>query len=169
MKVQCEWLNKKISIDNDSLQKFEFRIGRLKKDGFKASLMTRKLTSDTVRTHLQRCRTLGEGFRGGGLLLAPSALLRLTRTGYVLTAITRTARGAMYVLETDPMAFGEDGLRGLTSMYGYSIHMLPPTDTHRCQLATGNTRGLRNAPMSSASEKLSMPPSLHWYSLPLAG
>ena len=31
----------------------------LKKDGFKASLMTR--TSDTVRTHLQRCRTLGEG------------------------------------------------------------------------------------------------------------
>ena len=30
-----------------------------KKDGFKASLMTR--TSDTVRTHLQRCRTLGEG------------------------------------------------------------------------------------------------------------
>ena len=30
-----------------------------KKDGFKASLMT--CTSDTVRTHLQRCRTLGEG------------------------------------------------------------------------------------------------------------
>ena len=30
-----------------------------KKDGFKASLMTR--ASDTVRTHLQRCRTLGEG------------------------------------------------------------------------------------------------------------
>ena len=59
MKVQCEWLNKKISIDNDSLQKFEFRIGRLKKDGFKVSLMTR--TSDTVRTHLQRYRTLGEG------------------------------------------------------------------------------------------------------------
>ena len=29
------------------------------KDGFKASLMTS--TSDTVRTHLQRCRTLGEG------------------------------------------------------------------------------------------------------------
>ena len=28
MKEQCEWLNKKISIDNDSLQKFEFRIGR---------------------------------------------------------------------------------------------------------------------------------------------
>ena len=28
MKVQCEWLNKNISIDNDSLQKFEFRIGR---------------------------------------------------------------------------------------------------------------------------------------------
>ena len=32
---------------------------RCEKDGFKASLMTR--TSDTVRTHLQRCRTLGEG------------------------------------------------------------------------------------------------------------
>ena len=30
-----------------------------KKDGFKASLMT--CTSDTVRIHLQRCRTLGEG------------------------------------------------------------------------------------------------------------
>ena len=30
-----------------------------KKDGFKASLMTR--TSDTVRINLQRCRTLGEG------------------------------------------------------------------------------------------------------------
>ena len=30
-----------------------------KKDGFKASLMT--CTSDTVRTHLQRCRPLGEG------------------------------------------------------------------------------------------------------------
>ena len=30
-----------------------------KKDGFKASLMTR--TSDTVRTHLQRFRALGEG------------------------------------------------------------------------------------------------------------
>ena len=30
-----------------------------KKDGFKASFMTR--TSDTVRTHLQRCRALGEG------------------------------------------------------------------------------------------------------------
>ena len=28
MKVQCEWLNEKISIDNDSLQTFEFRIGR---------------------------------------------------------------------------------------------------------------------------------------------
>ena len=30
-----------------------------KKDGFKASLMT--CTSDTALTHLQRCRTLGEG------------------------------------------------------------------------------------------------------------
>ena len=30
-----------------------------KKDGFKASLMT--CTSDTVRTHLQSCRTLSEG------------------------------------------------------------------------------------------------------------
>ena len=28
VKVQCEWLNEKISIDNDSLQTFEFRIGR---------------------------------------------------------------------------------------------------------------------------------------------
>ena len=28
MKVQCEWLIEKISIDNDSLQTFEFRIGR---------------------------------------------------------------------------------------------------------------------------------------------
>ena len=34
-------------------------LDRAKKDGFKASLMT--CTSDTVRTHLQRCRTLGEG------------------------------------------------------------------------------------------------------------
>ena len=33
----------------------------MKKDGFKASLMTCKLTADTVRTHLQRCRTLGKG------------------------------------------------------------------------------------------------------------
>ena len=34
------------------------RNGVLKKDGFKASLMT--CTSDTVRTHLQRCWILGE-------------------------------------------------------------------------------------------------------------
>ena len=80
-------------------------------------------------------------------------------------AMSNTQDGA----RLDIAANGVWGGRFERTMYGYSIHMLPPTDTHRCQHATGNTRGLRNAPMSSASEKLSMPPSLHWYSLPLAG
>ena len=45
---------------NDRMLNEGSQTGRLKKDGFKASLMT--CTSDTVRTHIQRCgTTAGEG------------------------------------------------------------------------------------------------------------
>ena len=38
MKVQCEWLNKKISINNNSLQKIEFKNRQVC-----ASLLTRSM------------------------------------------------------------------------------------------------------------------------------
>ena len=68
--------------------------GRGKKDGFKASLMT--CTSDTVRTHLQRCRTLGEGllklcahqspYTGRTHRLFPSPQAASVRPGFEPTA-----------------------------------------------------------------------------------
>ena len=47
--------------EGHSLHELRARCGcHVKKDGFKASLIM-TCTSNTVQTHLQRCRTLGEG------------------------------------------------------------------------------------------------------------
>ena len=46
---------------------------------------------------------------------------------------------------SQPMAFGEDGLRGFTSMYGYSIHMLPPTDTQMSACYRKHERAKKHA------------------------
>ena len=46
-----------------------------------------------------------------------------------------------------------------TLMSGCSIHMLPQIEVQTSRLATGNTNESRRMPMSSASERSSMPPS----------